>query len=103
MVIKKVLSLLLVLAVMLTGFVPQPVGASGTSQTYTVSTEDAAADASSASLSQTADGPAIIQNYPMPSIYTASEVFSLKADNEDVPVIKYLADYDYAQFSFEGT
>ncbi|WP_375525432.1 family 16 glycoside hydrolase [Paenibacillus terreus] len=56
-----------------------------------------------AALAQTAAAPATIQNYPMPSIYTASSVFSLKADNKAIPVISYLADYDYAQFSFSGT
>ncbi|MHA6481762.1 family 16 glycoside hydrolase [Paenibacillus sp. strain BS8-2] len=50
-----------------------------------------------------ANGSATIQNYPMPSIYTASSVYALKADNQTVPVISYLADYDYAQFSFDGT
>ncbi len=47
--------------------------------------------------------PATIQNYPMPSIYTASSAYSLKADNQSVPVISYKDDYDYAQFSFSGT
>ncbi|WP_168120407.1 family 16 glycoside hydrolase [Paenibacillus sp. HB172176] len=47
--------------------------------------------------------PATIQNYPMPSIYTASSVFSLKADNQTIPVISYKDDYDYAEFSFSGT
>ncbi len=46
---------------------------------------------------------ATIQNYPMPSIYTASSVFSLKADNQSIPVISYKDDYDYAEFSFSGT
>lgn len=44
-----------------------------------------------------------IQSYPMPSIYTASSVFSLKANSTSVPVISYVADYDYAEFSFSGT
>lgn len=50
-----------------------------------------------------AAAPATIQNYPMPSIYNASSVYSLKADNQSVPVISYKDDYDYAQFSFAGT
>ncbi|WP_059053190.1 family 16 glycoside hydrolase [Paenibacillus senegalimassiliensis] len=49
------------------------------------------------------DLAATIQNYPMPSIYTASSVFSLKANGNSVPVIAYVSDYDYAQFSFSGT
>ncbi|MEK5164496.1 hypothetical protein NYE69_19440 [Paenibacillus sp. FSL R5-0527] len=87
---RKAVSLLVVLAVMITGFLPQTAGATEM-------------DADSASLAQTAGAPATIQNYPMPSIYTASSVFTLKADNETIPVIKYLDDYDYAQFSFSGT
>ncbi|MCM3698668.1 family 16 glycoside hydrolase [Paenibacillus macerans] len=87
---RKAVSLLVVLAVMITGFLPQAAGATEM-------------DADSASLAQTAGAPATIQNYPMPSIYTASSVFTLKADNETIPVIKYLDDYDYAQFSFSGT
>jgi polygalacturonase len=55
-------------------------------------------------LSRTAEAaPATIQNYPMPSIYTASSIYSLKADNQSVPVISYKDDYDYAEFSFSGT
>lgn len=95
MLTRKIFSLLLVLAVALTGFIPQAARAADVIQYVD--------DASPASVPQTTDGPAIIQNYPMPSIYTPSEVFSLKADNESVPVIKYLPDYDYAQFSFAGT
>ncbi|MGG1516419.1 family 16 glycoside hydrolase [Paenibacillus oryzisoli] len=53
-------------------------------------------------LPQTSHAAATIQNYPMPSIYTASSIYSLKADDESVPVISYLDDYDYAQFSFSG-
>ncbi|WP_456318728.1 family 16 glycoside hydrolase [Cohnella fermenti] len=47
--------------------------------------------------------PATIQNYPMPSIYTASSVYTLKADTQSIPVISYKDDYDYAEFSFAGT
>lgn len=46
---------------------------------------------------------ATIQSYPMPSIYSASSVFSLKADNTSIPVISYVPKYDYAEFSFSGT
>ncbi len=46
---------------------------------------------------------ATIQSYPMPSIYSASSVFSLKADSTNIPVVSYLDDYDYAEFSFSGT
>ncbi|WP_020617699.1 family 16 glycoside hydrolase [Paenibacillus daejeonensis] len=52
---------------------------------------------------QIAAAPATIQNYPKPSIYAASSVFSLKADNQTVPVLSYMPDYDYAHFSFDGT
>jgi hypothetical protein len=54
-------------------------------------------------LPKTSYAAATIQSYPMPSIYTASSVFSLKADNTSVPVISYMQDYDYAEFSFSGT
>lgn len=46
---------------------------------------------------------AMIQSYPMPSIYTASSVFTLKADSTSIPVIDYEPEYDYAHFSFSGT
>lgn len=52
---------------------------------------------------QAADAAAVLQNYPMPSIYTASSVFSLKANGSSVPVIHYVTDYDYSEFSFSGT
>ncbi|MFS0723428.1 family 16 glycoside hydrolase [Paenibacillus sp. 1P07SE] len=52
---------------------------------------------------QIAAAPATIQNYPKPSIYPSSSVFSLKADNQTVPVLSYKPDYDYAHFSFGGT
>lgn len=52
---------------------------------------------------QTSHAAATIQNYPMPSIYTPSSVFSLKADDSSVPVISYQNEYDYAEFSFSGT
>ncbi|NOU64770.1 DUF1080 domain-containing protein [Paenibacillus sp. LMG 31461] len=72
---RKSVSLLVVLAIIIIGFLPR--------------TSEAA--------------PATIQNYPMPSIYTASSIYSLKADNQSVPVISYKDDYDYAEFSFSGT
>ncbi|SDD83717.1 Polygalacturonase [Paenibacillus sp. UNCCL117] len=95
MLTRKVMSLLLALVVAISGFIPQAASATDVIQ-YVDS-------ASPAALPQAAAGPAVIQNYPMPSIYTASEVFTLKADNEAVPVINYLPYYDYAQFSFAGT
>lgn len=95
MLTRKVFSLLLVLAVALTGFIPQGARASDGIQYVD--------GGGSAVQPQATGGPAIIQNYPMPSIYTPSDVFTLKADLEAIPVVKYLPDYDYAQFSFAGT
>ncbi|MDG0811170.1 hypothetical protein [Cohnella rhizosphaerae] len=86
MLTRKVWSLLLVLAIIFTSWIPQSVGASD-----------------SASAPQAVQGSAIVQSYPMPSIYTASQVYSLKAGSEAVPVIEYLPEYDYAEFSFSGT
>ncbi|MEK4849135.1 family 16 glycoside hydrolase [Paenibacillus sp. FSL H7-0756] len=92
MLTRKVLRLLLVLAVAFTGFIPpQTAGAAEPEPGMEPVSQVAAA------------GPATIQNYPMPSIYTPSSVYSLKVNNEAVPVVKYLPDYDYAQFSFDGT
>ncbi|MEK3790509.1 family 16 glycoside hydrolase [Paenibacillus sp. FSL R7-0204] len=91
MLTHKVMRLLLVLAVAFTGFIPQTAGAAEPEPGTEPVPQVAAA------------GPATIQNYPMPSIYTPSSVYSLKVNNEAVPVIKYLPDYDYAQFSFDGT
>lgn len=48
-------------------------------------------------------GANAIQSYPMPSIYASSSVFSLKADNTTIPVVSYVSEYDYANFSFSGT
>ena len=39
----------------------------------------------------------------MPSIYTASGDYSLKADGTGVPAISCMPQYDYAEFSFSGT
>ncbi|WP_256975636.1 family 16 glycoside hydrolase [Paenibacillus sp. MY03] len=75
---KKTISMLVVLVLMIAGALPQPQAAH-------------------------ANGNATIQNYPMPSIYTASSVYSVRADSQSVPVISYMPDYDYAQFSFDGT
>lgn len=72
---RKTVSLFVVFAILMTVLLPRSTGAA----------------------------PATIQNYPMPSIYTASSVFSLKADNQSIPVISYMPDYDYAHFSFDGT
>lgn len=101
---RKTVSLLVVLAVMITGYLPQMAAAADTaeSESYSISSVDMANDAEPAS-AQIAAASATIQNYPMPSIYTASSVFSLKVGNQSVPVISYKDDYDYAQFSFSGT
>ncbi|MBD2844802.1 S-layer homology domain-containing protein [Paenibacillus sp. IB182496] len=84
---KKVLSSLLVFALMLPGFMPQAAGTVAAAETLIEPNGEAAT----------------IQNYPMPSIYTPSSVYTLKAGNESVPVIQYKPEYDYAQFSFDGT
>ncbi|MEF7440844.1 hypothetical protein V4V36_20320 [Paenibacillus lautus] len=78
---RKAVSLLVVLAVMITGFSPRTAGAAEI-DSYSISSMDMTDVADPASLAQTAAAPATIQNYPMPSIYTASSVFSLKANNE---------------------
>ncbi|MDR6550927.1 S-layer homology domain-containing protein [Paenibacillus qinlingensis] len=103
MLIKKGMSLLLVLAIMFTFFVPQTVGAVNSIENYAITSTGAADGADSEAHLQAAGGPATIQNYPMPSIYTQSDVYSLKADDEAIPVIQYLPEYDYAEFSFSGT
>ncbi|MFC4302503.1 family 16 glycoside hydrolase [Cohnella boryungensis] len=100
---RKAVSLLVVLAVLITGFLPRAADATESMESYSTSTVEMTDAADPEALLQIAGAPATIQNYPMPSIYTASSVFSLKADNEAIPVISYLADYDYAQFSFSGT
>lgn len=46
---------------------------------------------------------ATVQSYPLPSIYSQSNVFSLKAGTTSIPVVSYLDQYDYANFSFSGT
>lgn len=103
MLTRKVMSLLLALAVTFTGFIPQTAGAAESPANYGVSSADTTEAADPASVPQAAAGPAVIQNYPMPSIYTASSAFSLKVNNEAVPVINYQSEYDYAGFSFDGT
>ncbi|MNC01488.1 Extracellular exo-alpha-L-arabinofuranosidase precursor [compost metagenome] len=99
---RKVCSLLVVLALILTGFIPQTAGAQEWVDSYTLTSVDTGSD-SPASPQAAADAATIIQNYPMPSIYTASSMFSLKANGSSIPVITYVKDYDYAEFSFEGT
>src|SRR5712664_3469114 len=37
--------------------------------------------------------------YPLPSIYTNSATYSLKAGGTNIPVVSYTSDYDYAEFS----
>ncbi|MDR6555375.1 glycosyl hydrolase family 28-related protein [Paenibacillus qinlingensis] len=48
--------------------------------------------------------PATIETYSVPSIYSESTYYSVKADQIGVPVISFLTDrdYDYAHFSFSG-
>ncbi|MGO4269943.1 hypothetical protein AB4Z22_08880 [Paenibacillus sp. TAF58] len=41
---------------------------------------------------------ATISSYALPSIYTASTVYSLKVDSATIPVVGYTGDYDYAHF-----
>ncbi|WP_217592383.1 family 16 glycoside hydrolase [Cohnella sp. GbtcB17] len=88
---RKTVGFLVVLVLWITGALPQ------------VAAADESADAAPAASAQAAAAPATIQNYPMPSIYAASGVYSLKADSQSIPVIGYKDDYDYAQFSFSGT
>ena len=45
---------------------------------------------------------ATITTYPLPSVYTQSTVYSLKADGVTIPVVSYNGDYDYANFSMTG-
>lgn len=49
--------------------------------------------------------PAMIETYSVPSIYSESAYYSVKADNIRIPVISFLTDrdYDYAHFSFSGS
>ncbi|HHW45305.1 MAG TPA: hypothetical protein GXX17_00145 [Clostridiales bacterium] len=42
-----------------------------------------------------------IMVYPMPSIYTSSNTYSLKVDGVEVPVIAYENEYDYSNFSMK--
>ncbi|MGG1515452.1 S-layer homology domain-containing protein [Paenibacillus oryzisoli] len=103
MLIKKGMSLLLVFVIMITLFVPQTVGAVYAIDNDSIPSTGAADEADSVAMLEATGGPATIQNYPMPSIYTQSDVYSLKADDETIPVIQYLPEYDYAEFSFSGT
>lgn len=45
---------------------------------------------------------ATINAYPRPAIYSASTVYSLRADGISIPVTSYTGDYDYAAFSMTG-
>lgn len=101
-IMRNAVSLLVVLAVLITAFLPGTANASEI-ESYSISSADITDAADPSASAEIAVAPATIQNYPMPSIYTASSVFSLKADNEAIPVISYLPDYDYAHFSFSGT
>ncbi|OAS19164.1 glycosyl hydrolase family 28-related protein [Paenibacillus oryzisoli] len=49
--------------------------------------------------------PATIETYTVPSIYSESTYYAVKADQKDIPVIAFLTDrdYDYAHFSFTGS
>ena len=47
-------------------------------------------------------GTGTIASYPLPSIYTQSTAYSLKADGTTIPVVNYYGDYDYANFSMSG-
>lgn len=128
---RKTFHLLVVLVVIMATFVPYTANAFERAESYTMSAVDeineieeieetvevvegidetdetnAAEEVNmedSASSAQIAAAPATLQNYPKPSIYTTSSVFSLKADNQTVPVLNYKPDYDYAHFSFNGT
>ena len=45
-----------------------------------------------------------VVSYPFQSIYKTSEIFHVKADGVEIPVVAYGSDwYDYAQFSFKDT
>lgn len=105
---KRSLFIVFLLAVMFTGFIPQMAAAEETLEQYISTSADAEAplqnmEASELSMEAAAAVPTVLQNYPMPSIYTASSVFSLQANGSSVPVISYVGDYDYAQFSFSGS
>ncbi|WP_063795554.1 discoidin domain-containing protein [Paenibacillus sp. Soil750] len=45
---------------------------------------------------------ATISTYAMPSIYTQSTTYALKADSTVIPVVGYTGMYDYAHFSMSG-
>jgi autotransporter-associated beta strand protein len=42
---------------------------------------------------------ATIFTYPLPSIYTNSQCYSLSINGTNIPVVNYTAQYDYAEFS----
>lgn len=68
---NKLLSVLLVAALLLTNLLVMPKSASANT----------------------------ISPYALPSIYGNSSVFSLKANGTSIPVVNYTGDYDYAHFS----
>jgi hypothetical protein len=45
---------------------------------------------------------ASISTYALPSLYSPSSVYSLKAGGVEVPVVSYTGDYDYAHFSMSS-
>lgn len=48
--------------------------------------------------------PAKVEPVPLPSIYKPSKSYTVKANGVEVPVVDYVSEYDYAQFSMsEGT
>ncbi|MDZ4938638.1 hypothetical protein GNF65_15590, partial [Clostridium perfringens] len=67
---RKADSLLVVLAVIITGLLPRAAEAAKI-DSYSISSMDMTDAADPTSLAQSAIAPATIQNYPMPSIYTA--------------------------------
>jgi polygalacturonase len=46
-----------------------------------------------------------LETYPLPAIYTASDLYTVSANNTDIPVVSYQTkeEYDYAHFSFSDT
>ncbi len=106
--LKRICSFLIVFALVFSAFVPSIAAAEETFEQYISTSADAEAplqnmEASEPTMEAAAAVPTVLQNYPMPSIYTASSVFSLQANGSNVPVISYVGDYDYAQFSFSGS
>jgi autotransporter-associated beta strand protein len=46
--------------------------------------------------------PATVSSYPLPSIYTESSTYALKVNGAAIPVVSYVGDYDYAEFSMSS-